>query len=78
MWALSAPGFQGLGLAIEPFPGIGRTPQFVLREDEEESASPTWPDGNSSLLRLLVDRLIPGVVSHPGGSAPTMENVSTR
>ena len=75
MWALSAPGFQGLDLGNEPFPGIGRTPQFVLLEDEEESASPTWPDGNSSLLRLLVDRLIPGAVSHPGGSAPTMENV---
>jgi spermidine dehydrogenase len=75
MWALSAPGFQGLDLGNEPFPGIGRTPQFVLLEDEEESPSPTWPDGNSSLLRLLVDRLIPGAVSHPGGATPTMENV---
>jgi spermidine dehydrogenase len=75
MWALGAPGFEGLGLNLDPYPGIGRTPQFVLREEEAESASPTWPDGNSSLLRLLVDRLIPGAVSHPGGAAPTMENV---
>ena len=75
MWALGAPGFQGLDLDLDPYPGIGRTPQFVLLEEEDESASPTWPDGNSSLLRLLVDRLIPGAVSHPGGAAPTMENV---
>ena len=75
MWALGAPGFEGLELGLEPFPGIGRTPQFVLLEEEEESPSPTWPDGNASLLRLLVDRLIPGAVSHPGGAAPTMENV---
>ncbi len=46
-----------------------------LQEGAEDSPSPTWPDGNSSLLRLLVDRLIPGAVSHPGGAAPTMENV---
>ena len=54
------PGFEGLGLNLDPFPGIGRTPQFGLLEEAEESPSPTWPDGNSSLLRLLLDRLIPG------------------
>ena len=32
---------------------------------DDGAASPTWPDGNSSLLRLLVDRLIPGAVSRP-------------
>ncbi len=75
MWALGSPGFEGLGLNFDPFPGIGRTPQMGLQEGAEDSPSPTWPDGNSSLLRLLVDRLIPGAVSHPGGAAPTMENV---
>ena len=75
MWALGSPGFEGLGLNFDPFPGIGRTPQMGLQEGAEDSPSPTWPDGNSSLLRLLVDRMIPGAVSHPGGSAPTMESV---
>ncbi len=73
MWALgSIPGFAGLGLNGDAFPGIGRTPQFGLTETGE---SPTWPDGNSSLLRLLVERLIPGSVSRPGGAALDQENV---
>jgi len=75
MWALGSPGFEGLGLDPDPFPGIGRTPQMGLQEGAEDSPSPTWPDGNSSLLRLLVDRLIPGSVAGPGGAALTMENV---
>ena len=58
MWALGHPGFSGMGLDNEPFPGIGRTPQFGLLENEEESPSPTSPDGGAS-LQLLVDRLIP-------------------
>ncbi len=79
MWALGSPGFDGLvggeGLAFTPFPGIGRTPQMGLQEGAEDSPSPTWPDGNSSLLRLLVGRLIPGAVSDVGGAPPNMENV---
>ena len=73
MWGLFAPGFQGLGLTDDPFPGIGRTPQFGRLP--ETDPSPTWPDGNSSLLRLLVDRLIPGSVAGPGGAALNQENV---
>jgi spermidine dehydrogenase len=73
MWALgSIPGFEGLGLNFDHFPGIGRTPQFGLTDT---GPSPTWPDGNSSLLRLLVARLIPGSVSMPGGAALDQENV---
>jgi spermidine dehydrogenase len=75
MWALGAPGFEGLGLNFDPFPGIGRTPQMGLQEGAEDSPSPTWPDGNSSLLRLLMNRLIPGAVSSPGGAALDQENV---
>ena len=33
MWALGAPGFEGLGLNFDSFPGIGRTPQFGLLEN---------------------------------------------
>ncbi len=73
MWALGAPGYEGLGLNFDSFPGIGRTPQFGLLENLGNS--PTWPDGNSSLLRLLVNRLIPGAVSDVDGGEPNQENV---
>ncbi len=73
MWALGSAGYEGLGLNFDSFPGIGRTPQFGLLEDLGES--PTWPDGNSSLLRLLVNRLIPGAVSDVDGGEPNQENI---
>ena len=73
MWALGSAGYEGLGLNFDSFPGIGRTPQFGLLEDLGET--PTWPDGNSSLLRLLVNRLIPGAVSDVGRRRPNQENI---
>jgi spermidine dehydrogenase len=72
MWALGAPGFEGLGLNFDHFPGIGRTPQFGLLDT---GPSPTWPDGNSSLLRLLLSRLIPDAVPDVDGGRPNQENV---
>jgi spermidine dehydrogenase len=70
MWALENPGFDWLGLNDDPFPGIGRTAQ----QDMVPGADPTvaWPDGNSSLLRLLVSKLIPQVF---GGAQPTADTI---
>jgi spermidine dehydrogenase len=73
MWALGNPGFNGLGLNGDFFPGIGRTPQFALSPNADPS--PTWPDGNASLLRLLVGKLIPGTIGDVDGAPPTQENI---
>ena len=75
MWALGNPGFDGLDLNADIFPGIGRTPQFALSPTAEESPSPTWPDGNASLLRLLVGKLIPGSIGDVDGAPPTQETI---
>ena len=72
------PGLRGPRPRPDPFPGIGRTPQMGLQEGAEDSPSPTWPDGNSSLLRLLVDRLIPGAVSAPAARRRPWRTSSTR
>src|SRR6478752_2008635 len=60
-WILGRPGFpDGVGLGdiddIE-LAGIGRTPF----QDSRSDTGPTraWPDGNTSLLRLAVSKLIP-------------------
>ena len=61
-WVLGRPGFpSALGLPSTTdvvFPGIGRTPQ----QDSKSGSGPTraWPDGNISLLKLIVGKLIPG------------------
>jgi spermidine dehydrogenase len=73
MWALGNPGFLGLEMDDTPFPGIGRTPQFGLSPNADPS--PTWPDGNSSLMRLLVGKLIPGSV--PDADMETIVNART-
>ena len=69
-WLLGRPGFNAaLGLpepeeiAEAGFPGIGRTPQMANRIVQDPSVA--WPDGNASLLRLLVGKLIPA--TFPGG-----------
>jgi spermidine dehydrogenase len=78
-WMLGRPGFSPAlnlpdpeDLAEAGFPGIGRTPQM----DNLANAGPNraWPDGNASLMRLLVSRLIPN--AFPDG-APTQETVVT-
>jgi spermidine dehydrogenase len=69
-WALGQPGFDGLGLSFTIFPGIGRTAQ---QDIDEELAEPTiaWPDGNASLLRLLVSKLLPSAIGDVNGARPT-------
>jgi spermidine dehydrogenase len=72
-WALGQAGFDGLGLPFESFPGLGRTPQFGLFDPVDPTIA--WPDGNSSLLRLLLDRLIPGSIRDVDGEPLNQENV---
>jgi spermidine dehydrogenase len=73
MWALEEDGFAGLALEPTIFPGIGRTAQ----QDMQENGGPTraWPDGNTSLLRLLVSKLIPSAISDVNGARPNQETV---
>jgi spermidine dehydrogenase len=73
MWALENPGFDGLGLNQDIFPGIGRTAQ----QDIDPFGGPTraWPDGNASLLRLLVSKLIPAAIGDVGGARPTQDTI---
>lgn len=70
-WGLEFPGFEGLRLdADEPSPGIGRTPQLEMNEEEPYIFH--FPDGNASVARLLVRRLLPDAL--PG---TTMEDAVT-
>ena len=59
-WALGEAGFDGLGLNGDIFPGIGRTAQQDSMPDSDPSRA--WPDGNTSLVRLLVSKLIPNAI----------------
>jgi spermidine dehydrogenase len=71
-WALGQAGFDGLGLNGDPFPGIGRTPQMGLLDPGETLF---FPDGNVSLLRLLVAKLIPAAIPDVDGARPTQETI---
>ena len=75
-WLLGQPGFDGLGLPDPEgltFPGIGRTPQMDNMVGSEPSVA--WPDGNTSLLRLLVSKLIPAAFPDVDGGRPNQENI---
>ena len=75
-WLLGQPGFDGLGLPDPEgltFPGIGRTPQMDNMVGSEPSRA--WPDGNTSLLRLLVSKLIPAAIGDVDGGRPNQENI---
>ncbi len=58
------PGFQGLNLAPGAAPGMGNTASGYA---DGGSYNFHFPDGNASIARLLVRRLIPGAI--PGHSA---------
>ncbi|MEU9949925.1 FAD/NAD(P)-binding protein [Streptomyces sp. NPDC047939] len=57
-WATGQPGFGGLGLEHTPWPGAGLTPLMHLAETEEDGNF-YFPEGNASLARLLVSKLVP-------------------
>jgi spermidine dehydrogenase len=63
-WGLGYPGFDGLGLDAAPGPGMNHD---AVRHAEAERYFFHFPDGNASLARLLVRRLIPAAI--PGNTA---------
>ena len=63
-WGLEMPGFNGLKL--DPAPGKGMN-RDCIRNDEAEKYFFHFPDGNASIARLLVRKLIPAAI--PGNSA---------
>jgi len=63
-WGVGYPGFRGLRLAPGSIPGMGFTP--AGQADTGGSVNLHFPDGNATVARLLVRRLIPQAV--PGGS----------
>src|SRR6266566_3989782 len=63
-WGLDAPGFQGMNL--DPAPGKGMNRDAIPNEEAERYFF-HFPDGNASIARLLVRKLIPQAI--PGTSA---------
>jgi spermidine dehydrogenase len=62
-WGFGLPGFQGLNLGSEPGPGISHD---SIQNDEAEKYWFHFPDGNASIARLLVRKMLPAAV--PGNS----------
>ncbi len=63
-WGLGAPGFDGMNL--DPTPGKGMN-RDAIRSEEAERYFFHFPDGNASIARLLVRKLIPEAI--PGSSS---------
>ena len=68
-WGIGLPGFKGLKLEPGSIPGMGFTPAGYA--DTGGSVRLHFPDGNATIARLLVRRLVPAAV--PGS---TVEDVS--
>ena len=62
-WGLGAPGFQGMKL--DPAPGKGMNRDAIPNEEAGKYFF-HFPDGNASIARLLVRKLIPDAI--PGSS----------
>ena len=71
-WGLGYPGFAGLGLDKTPGRGMNRD---SIPSDEAESYFFHFPDGNSSVARLMVRRLVPAAV--PGRTAADVVTAHT-
>jgi spermidine dehydrogenase len=63
-WGLGAPGFRGLKLDPKPGKGMNRD---AIPNAEAEKYFFHFPDGNASIARLLVRKLIPAAI--PGSTA---------
>jgi spermidine dehydrogenase len=63
-WGLDLPGFRGLQLDPSPGQGMNRD---AIPNDEAEQYFFHFPDGNASIARLLVRKLIPDAL--PGSSS---------
>jgi spermidine dehydrogenase len=64
-WGLDLPGFDGMNL--DPTPGKGMNRDAIPNEEAEKYFF-HFPDGNATIARLLVRRLIPEAI--PGNSFP--------
>jgi len=64
-WGFDLPGFAGLKL--DPAPGKGMNRDAIPNEEAEKYFF-HFPDGNASIARLLVRKLIPAAI--PGNSMP--------
>jgi len=64
-WGFDLPGFDGLKL--DPTPGKGMNRDAIANEEAEKYFF-HFPDGNASIARLLVRKLIPDAI--PGNSMP--------
>ena len=62
-WGLELPGFDGLNLDPSPGKGMNRD---AIRSEEAEKYFFHFPDGNATIARLLVRKLIPSAI--PGSS----------
>src|SRR5215469_449933 len=62
-WGLGFPGFEGMKLGVRIGKGMNRDARF---NEEAEKYFFHFPDGNASIARLLVRRLVPGAI--PGSS----------
>ena len=62
-WGFDLPGFDGLRLDDKPGKGMNRD---AIPNEEAEKYFFHFPDGNASVARLLVRKLIPDAI--PGGS----------
>ncbi len=62
-WGLGFPGFKGMNLDPNPGKGMNRD---CIHNDEAEKYFFHFPDGNASIARLLVRKLIPTAI--PGNS----------
>jgi len=69
-WGVEMPGFEGLRLPSGSIPGMGYTPAGYV--DTGGSTFLHFPDGNASVARALVRRLVPAAV--PGS---TIEDLVT-
>jgi len=63
-WGLDFPGFKGMRLDPKPGKGMNRD---TIPNDEAEKYFFHFPDGNATIARLLVRKLIPGAI--PGNSS---------
>lgn len=64
-WGFDLPGFEGLNLDPKPGKGMNRD---AIPNEEAEKYFFHFPDGNASIARLLVRKLIPEAI--PGRSMP--------
>jgi spermidine dehydrogenase len=60
-WALGLPGFEALKLKSGPHPRMGYTARGFVTPQEEYTFH--FPDGNATIARLLLSRLIPGAIA---------------